>query len=396
MMRPRPSAEAIRKGHGRLTFQEALGLTALPDRISDDGQVVKRFISRRRAWVPGEDFTPLSLELGRPESTLNRFAFGGHVYSQSGIAASLTAREIAGRDSKIGIHTMHGYFSEAGLANRPFIYEVTVLSSHPSFTNILVSARQPTSPRNSDDYFPQSDADQPLGPVCFSAILSFRPISPSPLGLQEPPAQERFADILSSRRPTDWDPAPIADIDGPLDAIPGSRKAVSLFPILDMRKVDMRAYNATRPFHERRELILYRLLAPLPDADDEIGGYNAHICAHAYGADRNGLLMVGQHAGSSSEVVRAASLSYSFVVHVSAEDAVMEFSEGGGGGGSGSGSGGKEQWWIQEVCFPRLQAGRGIVHTKIWSPAGVHVATEFQDGLIKWQPRQEGEQLGKL
>jgi hypothetical protein len=35
---------------------------------------------------------------------------------------------------------------------------------------------------------------------------------------------------------------------------------VGSFPAVEMRKVDMRAYNADGPLLERRELVLYRLL----------------------------------------------------------------------------------------------------------------------------------------
>lgn len=263
------------------------------------------------------------------------------------------------------------------------------MASNASFPNLLVTARQPASSSTNPeaDHYPKADADLPLGPVCFSAMVSFRPSSISQFDAQEPSLQERFADILNSRRPMEWDPAPILDIAATLDAIPGARQAIGLFPGLDMRKVDMRAYNKGRPFHERRELILYRLIAPLPTktSDDAEGssrdgegrcaidGQNTHICAHAYGADRNGLLMIGDHAGFGHDFARAASLSYSFVVHVNAEEAAMTYSEG------------DDQWWVQEVCFPRVQAGRGIVHSKIWSPRGIHVASMYQDGIIRRQ-----------
>jgi hypothetical protein len=141
---------------------------------------------------------------------------------------------------------------------------------------------------------------------------------------------------------------------------------VGSFPIVDMRKVDASAYNAGRPLHERRELILYRLLAPLPAEGSDA---NAHVLVHAFEADRNGLLMLGNHLGFGWKFGRAASLSYSFVVHVNVEEAVMHYED--------------PRWWVQEVCFPRAAAGRGIIMSKIWSPDGVHVATEYQDGLCR-------------
>ena len=40
-------------------------------------------------------------------------------------------------------------------------------------------------------------------------------------------------------------------------------------------------------------------------------------------------------------------------------------------------------WWVQEAIFPRVEAGRAIIMSKIWSPEGIHVATEYQDGIIR-------------
>ncbi|KAI8946726.1 Thioesterase/thiol ester dehydrase-isomerase [Xylaria longipes] len=400
-----PSAEEVRKGHGRLTYQEALSLISLPDKVVD-GNIIKRYMSRRRAWLTGHELIALT---EKPEVIgFKPGAYGGHVYSQASLAASLSLKAVQaaasqnGVKKKFGIQTIHGFFSEAGLGDRPYIYEVSNLASNASFPNLLVTARQPASPSTNPegDHYPTIDADLPSGPVCFSALVSFRPSGISQFDAQEPSAQERFADILSSRRPTEWDPTPITDIAAVLDGIPGSRQAMGLFPGLEMRKVDMRAYNNSRPFHERRELILYRILAPLPantsddvegndrDGDGDgrckIDGPDAHICAHAYGADRNGLLMIGHHAGFGHNFGRAASLSYSFVIHVNAEEAVMTYTEG------------DDQWWVQEACFPRVQAGRGIVHSKIWSPQGIHVASMYQDGIIRRQPRPGEKEKGKL
>ena len=138
----------------------------------------------------------------------------------------------------------------------------------------------------------------------------------------------------------------------------------------------MRAWNEGRPHNDRRELILYRLLAPLPTCNEDGSsngwGANAHVLAHAYEADRNGLLMVANHLcdGWSG---RVASLSYSFMIHVNVDDAVMEY--------------GEDQWWVQEWGFTVSGVGRATIVSNIWSPKGVHVATKYQDGLST--PRQQ-------
>lgn len=240
---------------------------------------------------------------------------------------------------------------------------------------MTVTGYQPASPSTNPvgDHYPVVDASLPRGPPCFTAITSFKSAEPHTAGgtgdFAESPPQARFAVILDSRPPTSWPPAPPVDIDLLTEFV--GTDIVGNFPICDMKKVDMSSYNIGKPLHERRELILYRLLEPLPPDDDA----NSHIVVHAYTADRNGLLMLGNQMGIGKKFGRAASLSYSLVVHVNATDATMK--------GDG--------WWIQEVMFPRAAAGRGIVESKLWSPEGVHVATEYQDGLVQaYEPRRNG------
>ncbi|KAI0130038.1 acyl-thioesterase [Xylariales sp. AK1849] len=363
----------------RLPFQEQMKLAPLPS-ISTGDNSVKRYMSQRAAWITGSDLPLRKEDLG--PGFKGKTTYGGHVYSQSGLAASRTLSESlpisldGGPKKQFGIHTMHGFFSEAGLADRPFVYEVATIAANPSFYNLLVTVRQPTKPSASPsgDYYTLADAELPLGPVCFSAVVSFRPRGPSQLRAQEPSVQSRFSEILSSRPPSAWDPAPLVDITSIVMAWP--TRDVGTFPAVDMKKVDLTAFNEGKPLHERRELLLYRLIAPLPETDPD-----SHIMTHAFEADRNGLLMIGNHVGFGLDFGRAASLSYSFVVHVNPLDAVMKY--------------GDDEWWIQEASFPRVEAGRGIIMSKIWSPAGIHVATEYQDGIIQrsWRP---DEKRGKL
>ncbi|KAI1382391.1 Thioesterase/thiol ester dehydrase-isomerase [Hypoxylon crocopeplum] len=364
----------------RLTFQEAMSLAPLPDG-AQNGRI-KRYMSQRKAWSPEDDASVTNkTAVPEQEQGKRKTAYGGHVFSQAGLTASRTLAEMYTSQTSVsqktlGVHTIHGYFSEAAFIDRPFIYDVTTLGANPSFHNILVTARQPLSPSTNKarDHFPPADAELPLGRVCFSAMVSFRPSVVSQAVAQEPSVQARFADILSSRSPSAWDPVPHIDIAGLVAASPVQKPGT--FPAVDIKKVDLSAFNEGKPLHERRELLLYRLLAPLP-ADDP----NVHILTHAFEADRNGLLMIGNHIGYGYDFGRAATLSYSFVVHVNPEDAMMSY--------------GENEWWIEEACFPRVEAGRGIIMSKIWSPAGVHVATEYQDGIIQrqWKP---GERQGKL
>lgn len=261
--------------------------------------------------------------------------------------------------------TIQGVFTAPGLQDRPFIYQVSPISSGRSFAARLVNARQPKQPsENPPGPFPASDADMDLGDICFSCITTFKRSRSSPDEVQAPlSAQERFADILSSRAASRWDVSPQIDLDVVKDVFPNG--GAGAFPILDMHKVDMKAYNTGKPISERRELICYRLLKPLPRDD-----VNAHIVCHAFEADRNGLLMIANHMGYGRNLGKAASLTYSFYVHVNPEEAAMD--------GDG--------WWLQEIYWPRVSAGRCMMESKIWSPGGKHVASGYQDGIVV--PRQ--------
>lgn len=272
--------------------------------------------------------------------------------------------------------SIHGYFTSPGIHNRPFVYAVSPIAISRAFGTASVIARQPTQPSNNPagDYFPLEDASLPLGGPCYHAICSFKAPEPDSWGVnvQEDTPQVRFAGILAQRKPQDWPPSPPADIDGVVRLV--GDDIVGTFPMVEMRKVDMTAYNRGKPVGARRELVLYRLLAPLPA--DGAGGWdaNAHVAVHGFVVDRNGLLMLGNHVGFGESFGRAASLSYSLVVHTAASEAVMRFDE-----QDEHGNG----WWVQEACFPRAAAGRGVIMSKIWSPRGVHVMTEYQDGLCK-------------
>ncbi|KAI9159047.1 Acyl-CoA thioesterase 2 [Paramyrothecium foliicola] len=363
----------------RLGFQETMALTRLPDDKSPSGDIMQKFISHTPAWKPGGELPWESLNipasLGR--KSLGPGAFGGHVYAQAPLAAAKVVEEedqIANADDgKRSIHSIQGVFTSPGLLDRPYIYNVSTVFSSRSFTTRSVTVRQPTQPSsNPSGPFPASDADLDLNGVCFSCLVTFKRPVESPSDIQVPQSpQQRFAHILSQKAPDQWDPTPQADIDMIRDLFPSAGHG--MFPILDMHKVDMRAYNADKALPDRRELIFYRLIKPLPRED-----VNAHILCHAFEADRNNLITLGNHLGYGYNFGTAASLSYSFYVHVNAEEAVMD--------GAG--------WWLQEVSFPRVSAGRGMIESKTWSPEGKHVASGYQDGIV--MPKREKAERGKL
>ena len=61
------------------------------------------------------------------------------------------------------------------------------------------------------------------------------------------------------------------------------------FPGLDMRKVDMAAYNDARETLDKRQLQYYRVLGAMPSVAEDP---NLHAAAHLYASDRNGLFPV--------------------------------------------------------------------------------------------------------
>ncbi|OLN85487.1 hypothetical protein CCHL11_08044 [Colletotrichum chlorophyti] len=365
----------------KILFDNVMALAPLPmppSQTSSHENPVRRYMSLWPAWVPGSELVG---GMGRGSKADPRGAYGGHVYTQAPLAACRAIREEspagAGTQSgAFGLHTIQGVFSAAAMANRPFVYEVSSLSTSRTFCSRLVIVRQPREPSNRvrDDNFSIRDAEGPLGEVCFSCICTFKRAEDSRITSQEEPPQTRFADILASKSPQDWPHAPPVDVDEIKSMFPDFGPGT--FPIVDMHKVDLRAYNEGKPVTERRELIFYRLKEPL-SADDP----NTHALVHAFESDRNGLLMVGNHIGLGWNLGIAASLTYGFVIHVDVEQTVMK-----------DPSGPDDGWWIQEVLFPRAGQGRGALMCKMWSPEGVHVATGYQDGIVR-ERKVNGEKL---
>ncbi|EQL01226.1 acyl-CoA thioesterase II [Ophiocordyceps sinensis CO18] len=349
---------------------------------------VKSFISRQPAWKPGAQLPWDALfrnlgNLGGPRpSFMSPAAYGGHVYAQAPLAAAraLEQEDSRGTESdegKLGIHTIQGVFTAPGLQDRPFIYQVSPISAGRSFAACLVNARQPKqASQNPAGPFPASDAHLDLDAICFSCITTFKRSRSTPVEVEAPQsAQERYAHILLSRAPGQWDVSPQIDLDVVKQFFP--REGAGAFPILAMHKVDMDEYNAEKPAAERRELICYRLLEPLPSDD-----VNAHIVCHAFEADRNGLLMIANHVGYGHNLGKAASLTYSFYVHVNPEEAVMD--------GDG--------WWLQEIGWPRARPkhGRHLQLDPLLHPSQTGVCSQTPASPLSNTPGAQDQMQSEL
>lgn len=75
-----------------------------------------------------------------------------------------------------------------------------------------------------------------------------------------------------------------------------------------------------------------------------------------------------------------ASLSHSVIFHVDSKRLTLPFVE--------SDEASDQGWFFQEAWTPRSEAGRGIHESKIWDANGLHIASSFQDGLVR---RASGE-----
>lgn len=362
----------------RMSFAEAMAL--LP--LSEPDSQVQRLVAEQPAWFPGKGMAwerKSIAGMAQKRAGKGITAAGIHVYAQAPLAAArVVEREESAADSrrgKIGIHVSHlslcemklteksiqGVYTNPGLVDRPFIYEVSKVASGRSFSTRLVNVRQPLKASiKPDGPFTVAEAERPQGEICFTCLTTFKRHFEGKDDVQaESSPQERFADILSQRKPDEWPPCPQIDLDIVQDLYPD--KDHGAFPVLDMYKVNMRDYNERRPVTERRELILYRPSHPIDKED-----VNAHIVCHGAESDRNGFLMLANYLGYGYDLSAVASLSYSFYIHVNPEEAVMD--------GDG--------WWIQEVQWPRTSAGRGMMETRTWSPEGKHVASGYQDGQM--------------
>ncbi|KAK1254089.1 hypothetical protein MKX08_008084 [Trichoderma sp. CBMAI-0020] len=363
----------------RRDFAETMRFSRVPDSSSRSG--VKRFMSHTPAWRPAGELpwaklNPKAFKKGNM-TDFPPAAYGGHVYAQ---APYVAAKAVQDEDKsgngagKLGIHSIQGVFTKPGAMDRPFVYDVTDVHSSRTFATKFVQARQPLEASSQPaGPYPLSDADRPLGDVRFACLTTFKRPMASPAEKQMKSAQERYAEILSQRAPDEWEASPQLDVEAVTDLFPNAGHGG--FPMLDMYKVDMTAYNADKDVPDRRQLILYRPHKPIAEDDPD-----AHVVAHAFEADRNGLIMLTNHLGWGYTLGSAASLSYAFYVHVNAEEAVMK--------GDG--------WWIQEVCWPRTAAGRGLLESRIWSPEGKHVASGYQDGMalptkkgLEWKKKAE-------
>lgn len=259
--------------------------------------------------------------------------------------------------------TVTGFFILPGRLDVPFRYTVQRIRDGGSYSTRSVTATQSAS---------SSSPTEAPAPICYTALVSFKRAEASPLSHQAPVdlATTYAAALADKPSPTDHPLAPSGD--SPLlRALPRTP-----FPGLDIRKVDMAAYNAARPPVDYRQLQYYRVLGALPPPDVDP---NLHACAHLYASDRNSMFLVANALGVGDEFGQMASLSHTVVLHVGAE------------GLAALGQDGTARWFCQEARTERTGDGRGLHGSRIWDEGGVHVASTMQDGMLRaWRGYDEG------
>jgi acyl-CoA thioesterase len=134
----------------------------------------------------------------------------------------------------------------------------------------------------------------------------------------------------------------------------------------------MSTYNASKPAIEYRQLAFYRAIGDIP-----VSLPNLHACAHLYASDRNSLFLVSNALRIQDMVAKMGSLSHSVVFHVDSNELLFKGVEG------IAEVSGREGWFCQEAWTPRSEGGRGMHESRIWDHRGVHIASTWQDGLVR-------------
>lgn len=127
----------------------------------------------------------------------------------------------------------------------------------------------------------------------------------------------------------------------------------------------MDAYNAALSPFDRRQLLFYRVIGSLSENS------NLHACAHLYASDRNSLFIVANHLDVGDRFTHMASLSHTVVFHTPVEEFMMI---------DGTG---ERIWFCKEDWTSRAGEGRGIHHSRMIGPGGRHVASSWQEGLVR-------------
>ncbi|KAK3067000.1 hypothetical protein LTR53_016373 [Teratosphaeriaceae sp. CCFEE 6253] len=150
------------------------------------------------------------------------------------------------------------------------------------------------------------------------------------------------------------------------------------FPGLKLHKVDMDAYNSSKPSHglEHKNLKWYAVRGDMPRVEDDP---NMHVCAHLYASDRNSLFVISNHLGVGDDYSQMGSLSHTVIIHGTAAELEMT-----------DRATNEPRWFCQEAWTGGSRQGRGTHQSRMWADDGLHIATTLQDGMVRL--REEGKE----
>ncbi|KAI4709488.1 hypothetical protein J4E89_005504 [Alternaria sp. Ai002NY15] len=324
--------------------------------------------------------------------------YGGHVFAQAAWAAAQTVAE------GFLIHNITGWFVLGGKPDEHYTYRVRKIRDGYNYCTRNVTVSQVAA-----------DGDM------FTCTCSFKREESSPFDMQESvDLKEVYRDALEGKEdePMEHAAAPSNDSEHFRETyLPAHPDHFNPIAGLHIRKADMSKYNQSRHPLDRKQLTFYTLRGALPlptapylppsESDQKLTltrEANMHACAHLYASDRNSLFIVPNHLDRPRGYKRMASLSHSVIFHVGIKDLIMPnepridhpnadrtlWEDGplplcnleGHKGGDKDG----RKWFVQEAWLTRATGGRALHNSRMWDyKSGVHIATTFQDGLIRFK-----------
>jgi acyl-CoA thioesterase len=196
---------------------------------------------------------------------------------------------------------------------------------------------------------------------------------------------QTYSSVLKDKTPEDFPEAPGMDVPWYWKELEEGHPN-DKFPGLKTLKADMKAVNEQRQPLNRRQLIFYKTIGDMP------GDANLHMCAHLYASDRNSLFIVANHLEVGDSWTQMGSLAHTVNFLAPVKDLLFKAAREKNTGNP------QGDWFCSENWTERASVGRGILHSRGWSPDGTHVMTVMQDGMIRVgePPKAKGDVRGRL
>ena len=275
----------------------------------------------------------------------------------------------------------------------PFIYRVRRVRDGGSYCLRTVDVYQNAEGQSAKDpWRVVRDSKTP----CFFATVSFKREEKNSertvdFGHQDAPSdhiKKSYAKVLDGIPIADHPRSPSADAQWWIDHL-GERwiEHAETLPGLEIRKVDMKAYNGVMDpggagrSGDYRQLCFYRVIqeegGSIPSdtagqSDADTDAVNLNACAHLYASDRNSLFLIQRALGFEKRQTSAGSLAHNVIVHGSPRNMHLEDVNG------------KAKWFVQEAWTSNSGEGRGCHESRLWDfEAGRILATTVQDGMMR-------------